>query len=574
MNSSPRFSRWFANERVGFACWLGLLLAVAYGGAIRAPFVFDDFAAVVENPTIKDLTDLRAVLSPPENTGVSGRPVVNLTLAVNHALGGLEPSGYHLFNVIVHAATALLLYGVLRRTLKEPALAQAATLLWAVHPLLTESVTCVVQRNEVIVGFFYLLTIYAVVRSSATAGPPRRWEFLAVVACWLGMASKEVMVSAPLVALLYDRTFIAGTFRAAWKQRGRLYAGLASGWLLLAWLVARSDHRGGTVGFGLGVRGWEYLLTQCRALVLYLKLSFWPYPLVLDYGTGVETRLAAVWPQATLLISLVVATAFVLRRASAIGFGGACFFAILAPSSSVVPLATQTVAEHRFYLPLAVVITMVVAAIRQQFGPRSHWFWLGAVGACVALTMARNRDYRSELVLWSDTVAKAPANARAHNNLGLALFHAGHREEARERYAEALRLDPSYAPAHANLGDVLVAEGRTPEAISAYDRALRFAPGLAAVRAKLVRQRHAQAIHLLKTGEVEQALTQFELALGMAPDDAEIRHNFGAALLAKGKWAEARREFEHALRLQPDYAKARTSLERLQALESGRSAVP
>ena len=228
---------------------LACVALVAYQNSFSVPLIFDDLPAIRDNPTIRQLG---SALSPPHGSGlpVDGRPVVNLTLAINYAFGGLEVRGYHLVNLAIHLAAALVLFGIVRRTLRQPAwrqryqdaalpLAFMSAALWAVHPLQTEAVTYVVQRAESLMGLLYLLTLYGFIRS-ADPGASRGWPILAIASCGLGMASKEVMVSAPLMVLLYDRTFVAGSFREAWRQRRGLYAGLAASWLLLGWLVLGS----------------------------------------------------------------------------------------------------------------------------------------------------------------------------------------------------------------------------------------------------------------------------------------------------------------------------------------------
>ena len=314
----------------------------------------------------------------PPNHGetVTGRPLLNLSFAVNYAISGLNVWSYHAANLAIHVLAALLLFGILRRTFllprwaeflsaafAEPALrlgclALAIALLWAIHPLQTESVTYIVQRAESLVGLFYLLTLYCFIRG-ATSGRGRSWYAAAVLACLLGMASKEVMVSAPLMVLLYDRAFLAGSFREAWRRRYGVYLALASTWLLLGWLVIVAGNRGGSAGFGAGVGSWAYLCTQFGAIVHYLKLSVWPHPLLLDYGPDTVPMTLEILPDAILVVLLGLATLVALWRWPKIGFLGAWFFAILAPTSSIVPVATQVVAEHRMYLPLAAVVTAV-----------------------------------------------------------------------------------------------------------------------------------------------------------------------------------------------------------------------
>ncbi len=414
----PRWGIPLAGAVIAFAVW------AVYANSFSAPFVFDDLMAITQNPTIRHLDRLGDVLSSPLfATGATGRPMVSLSLAINYALGGYEVRGYHITNTLIHTLAALVLFGIVRRTLLRPGLSErfgiaalplafAVALLWAVHPLLTESVTFVIQRSESLMGLFYLLTLYGFIRS-VESPVPRRWEIFTVMVCLLGMATKEVMVSAPLVVLLYDRCFATGSFRAAWRARWKMYTGLAATWLLLAYLVVGSHQRGGS--FQGGVSSWDYLLTQCQAIVMYLKLAVWPSPLVVDYGMTIVHRLADVWLQALLLVLLAVGTVVALRRRQAAGFLGFCFFAILAPSSSVVPLITQTMAEHRMYLPLASVIALVVLGAYRWLGKYSLPLWLVLVVVAGVVTIARNRDYESNLKLWTVTVAAVPDNAAGPN---------------------------------------------------------------------------------------------------------------------------------------------------------------
>ena len=221
--------------------------------------------------------------------------------------------------------------------------------------------TYIVQRAESLVGLFYLLTLYCFIRG-ATSNRRRPWYAVAVLACLLGMASKEVMVSIPLIVLLYDRAFLAGSFRRAWRRRYGVYLPLASTWLLLAWLVIATGNRGGSAGFGAGIGSWAYLCTQFGAILHYVRLCFWPHPLLFDYGQDTVPLTLAILPDAILVALLGLATLVALWRWPKIGFLGAWFFAILAPTLSVLPVATQVVAEHRMYLPLAAVLTAVALA--------------------------------------------------------------------------------------------------------------------------------------------------------------------------------------------------------------------
>ena len=458
---------------------------LAYHNSFTDPFIFDDIPSIQENPTIRHLWPPWALL------GHSSRPVVQLSLAVNYALGGFDPWGYHAFNVGIHILASLSLYGVLRRTLVSRTLraqwAQAAwpvaatvALIWLVHPLQTESVTYTIQRGESLMGLFYLLTLYCMIRS--TDGTQAQWwQIGAVASCALGMASKPVMVTAPLVILLYDRVFLAQSWREVGRQRGMMYAGLSATWLLLLLVLGngQGEWKESAGPAFAGITPAHYALAQLAVILHYVRLAFWPAPLCLDYGWmygwSTAQMVEAAWPALIVVCVLLGATVRALCRNSALGFLGAWFFLILAPTSSFVPIA-DLIFEHRMYLPLAAVVTIAVLGAymlsqrlergRQKFGQALRWILAGSVVLMLAgLTVRRNLDYASELAIWFDTVNKRPNNPRAHGFLGTALRNAGRVPEAMEQYEQALRLKPDYAEVHCNLGAALEQEGRVSEAM-------------------------------------------------------------------------------------------------------------
>jgi tetratricopeptide (TPR) repeat protein len=471
----------------------------------------------------------------------------------------------------------------------------AVALLWIVHPLQTESVTYVVQRAESLMGLFYLLTLYCFIRGVTE----EHWLWLSAACCLLGMATKEVMVTAPVMVLLYDRAFVSGSFREAWRRRGSFYLGLAGTWLLLGWLVLGTAGRGGTAGFGTAVPWWAYALTQFRAIALYLRLSFWPHPLIADYGRTLGGSPSAVLFDTVVVGLLLAATLHGLWRRPQFGFIGAWFLFILAPSSSVVPVATEIIAEHRMYLPLAAVLVAVVLALDALL-PRIPWLIVCGVAALGLAIMSarRNEVYRSSLALWADTVAKVPANAGARNNLGNLLFERGAVADAVVQYREALRLVPEYADAHYNLGLALAKTGKLPEAIEHYLAALRFRPddgrihnsyGLALLRLDRLdeaRQEFEAAVRLdpgladahvnrgnvlVQLGREKDAMGAYGEALRLEPGAADVHNNLGVLLVRSGQLPEAENQFREALRLLPDYREARDNLERLQGLQQARS---
>jgi len=572
------FARDFAPAR-RLALLRAVILVVAalgvYWNSRSTPFIFDDVLAVERNPTIRQLWPPGGVLNPPvDGSGVSGRPMANLSLALTYAIGGLDVRFYHWGNILLHLASALALWGVLRRTLRNwnrlpeddsEALAFAAALLWTVHPLLTETVVCVVQRNEILGSFFYLLTLYGFIRGcegadeksrdsrEGTRQGGARWFGFSLAACLVGITAKEIVATAPLVVLLYDRTFVAGTFQRAWRSHKTFYLALITTWLPLAWLVVHNARRGGTVGFGLSVSSWDYLLTQCRALVLYLRLSLWPHPLVVDYGWPVVRSIGEVWWQGALVLALLALTGLALVRKPVIGFVAACFFIILAPSSSFVPLITQTIAEHRMYLPLAAVIVMILGAGYAVAGRASLHVALAVAAGLGILTVRRNRDYRSELAIWTRTIADCPGNARAYGNLGRAYLQLGRWEDAIAACQQELALAPNYnGDARVNIGRALTELGRPAEAIPYFEAGLRLRPDSFDVH-------NNYGVALAALGRWPEAVGQYESALRLNPAFPELHNNLANALAKVGRWSDALVHYAEAVKLAPEFAEAETN---------------
>jgi tetratricopeptide (TPR) repeat protein len=575
---------------------------LAYANALDNPFVFDDMTSIVTNTNIRQLWSA-AAFSGPVQSAMAGRPLVSFSLAVNYALDALNPRGYHVWNLAVHVLTALLLFGIVRRTLsleriptplreRADGISFAAALIWIVHPLNTEIVNYVTQRTEAMMGFFYFLTLYAA--SRAMTGGSRGWTVGAVVACACGMASKEPMATAPLTVWLYDAVFISGSLRRALRQHTAMYAGLAATWLLLAALVFPGP-RWRSAGFASGITPWTYLLNQPTNIVEYLGLSVWPHPLLLDYGLTKPIALSSAIVPGIVVIGLLMATALTWFRWPALAFLATWFWITLAPSSSILPIATEVGAERRMYLPLAAVIVLatlgVDALLRRTAEAARHRAVGGATLAIVCsvfvwLTFTRNREYRSELGIWQTVLDRRP-NGRAHYNVAIALSgqqrideaiahlkmafddeprahyalgfeyeKMGRLEDAVHEYQNFLnrRPDDQQAPeAHIRLGAVLSGLERFDEAVKTLERAVWMRPRSADARFEL-------ANALMGNQQYEEAATQYGEHLRLAPGHAAALENLGLALIAQQREADAVEPLKQAVALQPREGRTRLIL--------------
>ena len=540
---------------------LAAAAVIAYAGTFSVPLLFDDESSIAGNPTLRHMA---SAFWPPADRTVTGRPVLNLSFAANYAISGPAVWSYHALNLAIHILAALTLFGIVRRTLSMregrpgTAIAFSVALLWTLHPLQTGAVTYIVQRAESLMGLFYLLTLYCFMRGARAGSRSQSlWHAASFGSCLLGMATKEVMASAPLVVLLYDRAFLAGGFGEAIRRRWKFYAALSATWLLLAWLIFSSHPPGASADAGTGLTWWRYALTQFPAIAHYLRLCFLPYPLVFDYGTVLAPPSLQIIPYALGVIGLAAATVWALFRHPAIGLLGASFFAILAPSSSVVPVVGETMADYRMYLPLIPVLVLALLGIYR---------WLGrpALPVCMVLaaglglaTVERNRDYSSAQSIWSDTVAKRPGNYRAHDNLaGVLIGVPGRLDDAIAHFEEAVRLRPDLAQSHNNLGNVLSnAPGRVEDAIAQYKEALRLEPSLYSAYIGLGNVLSGVP------GRLDGAITSYEVGLHLKPDSAEGHFNLGNALSrSPGRLNEAVAQYEEALRLKPGLAEAHFGL--------------
>ena len=542
--------------------------AAIYSHTLSVPLIQDDAPAITDNPSIRSILPAWGVLSPPSDAPVAGRPLLNLSYALNYAAGGTAVPGYHLVNLFIHVLGAWTLFALVRRTLLRPvlarrfgsaasALALAVSATWAWHPIQTESVTYVSQRAESLMGLFYLLTLYCFARGAEASGGRRRsiWFTVSVLSLLAGAGSKEVIVTAPLLVFLYDRTFFSGGFRQAWRLRWPLYLAMIAACIPLGVRALNLRHVG--VGYASGIAWWAYGLTESRVIIKYLLLTLWPNPLVFDYGWYEPSRLAATWPYVILLASMLIATVVSLRRAPALGFAACWFLLILAPTSSVVPIIGQSMAENRMYLPLA---GIAAAAVLGAYAAVGRWSLLafGAVAVGLGLgTVRRNQDYASELAIWSDTVDKCPANVRAHNNLGLTLEAIpGRLGDAIVQFKEALRLRQDYPEAHYNLGNAFTkTPGRLTDAIAEYEEALRLRPNFGDA------QNNLGTALLNVPGRLSDAIGHLEEAARLKPTSPEVRNDLGNALFSSpGRRNDAIAQYLEALRLKPDYPEAHYNL--------------
>jgi hypothetical protein len=592
--------------------WIVMVLAplVAYSNAFNVPFVFDGFNYIVEKEWIGDIWSGDEAKVKTFFAEAQTRPLVYLSFACDYQNSKFlttefptlaeTPTGHylpvwHVTSLAIHITAGLALYGAARRGFRSAKLggrfassaeriALTVALLWVVHPLDTQSVTYLYQRHESLMGMFYFLTLFLFTRF-AEGGPFRwGWAALSVSACLCGMASKEVMITAPFVVLWYDWVFVAEPERR-WttmflrfasagmelvRRRGVYHLATFATLGMLAYLLSFTykDYAKAGILDTSRITPQEYALSQIGVVRRYMQLSAVPVGLNIDYAW----RKPATWPStdefpyidswptnvdwpAIIFPGIFVfgfgfLTLIAIFRSPAIGFLGGTFFLILAPTSSIAPIIDLCF-EHRMYVPLAsilaleivladVALSMLLRRLGRSEATQEAVKTLLVVVIATTftiLTLDRNYDYRSQTALWDDAQRKAPKNERAKYNHGVYLQIEGTKEsmdQAIVQYYETLKLDPKYSSAHLNLANIYLYRGELDLAKQHYLALLALEPMHSAGR-------YGLADTLFRAKLYQDAKTELEKLLVDEPNNGDadkllkrVLEDMGSALAPTG----------------------------------------
>jgi tetratricopeptide (TPR) repeat protein len=581
----------------GRACLFGLLLAAvtifAYRPAWNGGFIWDDDAYITNNALLTAPDGLRRIwfsLDSPSQYF----PLVYTTFRFEHALWGLNPSGYHWVNVLLHVANALLVWRLLVR-LKVPGAWLAGTI-FALHPVQVESVAWITERKNVLMGFFFLLTLFAWV-AFLDERTKRPWCFyvLALVVYVLALSAKTTACTLPVALLLI-----------LWLQKKPInwrrilqivpffLLGLGMGLVAVWW----ERYHQGTRGVLFALSPIERVLIASRAVWFYLGKLVWPSNLTFIYP---RWNIAAGRPFDYLWLlagsGLCVAIYFLRRYVGRnIEVAAVFFVATLSPVLGFIMLYTfryTFVADHYQYLACIGPIALAsagTASLANAF-TRSRLFILSAavcvVAALAVLTWRQSAMYGDIEALWRTTLARNPSCWMAHNNLGIVLFQKGETDEAIAHYRTTLQMQPDFWDADYNLGSALLKKGEVDEAIAYCNRAVAMEPndpdaqvilgnalvGKERIDDAIVHYEKALAIRpdyfiaryslghaLLKKGEIDAAIVQSRAALSIQPENADAHTNLGIALDEKGQTAEAITHYQKALEIAPRSLSAANNL--------------
>jgi len=555
---------------------------LTYSNTFTSPFHFDDISQIVEYQRIRDLSKFL------DFEGV--RYIGELSFALNYHFGGLNVFGYHLVNIVIHIINGILVWLLVTLTFKSPKMggvsgsphpvgliALAAALLFVVHPIQTQAVTYIVQRYTSLATLFYLLSIVLFVKwrlQSLESGARFRWlfYFFSILSAVLAMKTKEISITLPFVIILIEFFFFGGRWRRAFFLLPYL---LTLAIIPLVFINLDTDKPIGDIVGEVreasqeteSISRGDYLLTQFRVIVTYIRLLFLPVKQNLDYDYPVYHSFftPVVFLSFLFLLAVFGLAVFLFIRSRKGGngylllssFGIFWFFITLSVESSIIPIR-DVIFEHRLYLPF---VGAALSFCSTMIYGIDYWRRLSGrrislqVAALILLVVTvlplsaaayqRNRVWKDEITLWRDVAGKSPFKARTHINLAFVSYNQGLTEEAVKEYRTALRLKPGIASVHNNLALVYYNQGRIDEAIEEYKVAIRLKPEIALAHLNL-------GLAYSNKGYADEAIEEFTTALSLNPRLTAAHFNLGLAYLRQGRPDKAEEEFKTTIRLKPD----------------------
>jgi tetratricopeptide (TPR) repeat protein len=563
-----------------------ILSVIAYSNTHDVPFLFDDTKNIAANPIIKNL---RHFIHPSEAKPYTGsfvhvqfvkRFVGYFTFALNYRIHGIDVRGYHAFNLFIHILTSILLYILVILTFRTPFMESSrlrdkarhvaffSALLFVSHPVQTQAVTYIVQRFASLATLFYILSLvlYIKARLSNRTGVNLLYFGLCIISAVLGMKTKEIAFTLPLSITLYEFMFFNG------KAKRRLLYLIP---LFLTMLVIpltyvslysdmdkpleeiMADAEQATTA--QRTPRIDYLLTELRVIVTYLRLLVLPVGQNLDYDYPIYSSFFTppVYLSFLFLLGVFGLGAFLYYRSSfsdralrLVSFGIFWFFITISVESSVFPLLP--IYEHRVYLPSAGVFAATAAGVF-LLAYRLRGMWMKTAGVVlVAIVIvlngaayARNTVWQSNISLWEDVVRKSPNKARPHTNLGEAYEEQDMVDKAIEHYQIALRAEPNTAIIYNNLGNAYRTKGMKRKAIEYFERAINLKPNIV--------EPHINLGILYKTaGQFDRAIHHYKRAISLNPNQPDAHYNIGNIYMFKGLTDIAIEHYRHAISLRPE----------------------
>ena len=473
-------------------CCLGIIV---YSNTFHGSFHFDDEPSIVNNYAIKHIQNLRSIWN-----FYPTRFITYLSIAFNYQLGGLKVFGYHLFNLLVHLGSAMLIWWLTILTFHTPLIKKEAISAYAkpiafftsaiflLHPIQTQPVNYIIQRATLLATFFYIasLSLYVKARLKQKERPSSHiWKVYysgSLLMAVISMLSKEIAITLPLAVFLYEFCFLRIKKDFRWKYFTPFFIIMLIMSMAILFTKALDFKRlGGAVEDGSSLSVLPYFLTQAKVKVTYLRLLFIPLNQNLDYDYPIAKSIFEIPVIFSFLVLFFILLAGIrlFHKHKLISFGIFWFFITLLPESGIIPIK-DIIFEHRLYLPMAGFSLFLVSTVYYLFGAKTLKPMVAILLIIIAcysvLTYRRNSIWKDEFTLWNDVIRKSPKKVRPYNNRGLAYIKQGDPSQAFSDFNRAIQIDPHLALAYYNRGLAYQKQGNLNQAISDYNRAIQINP--------------------------------------------------------------------------------------------------
>lgn len=539
-------------------CCLGI---IAYSNTFQSSFHFDDEPSVYQNIHIRDITNLRTIWK-----FWPTRFVTYFSFALNYQFNKYNVFGYHLANIILHVCVALVVRWFTLLTFTTPAMKDSglskyarqialfAGLLFVAHPIQTQAVTYITQRATLLAAFFYLLSITCYSKSRILAQDntgikSRVYYIVSLISATLALLSKEMTITLPFMILLYDAYFFRLDKPIYWKKKIPFFM-LALGIPIILFMTQSVDvvrlTRAGEEAARFSAK--EYLFTQFRVIVTYLRLFFFPINQNLDYDYPILKTFFDYRVIFSLLsLGVIFALALRLRKKhSLFSFCIFWFFLSLTPESSTLPIK-DVILEHRLYLPMVGFSILLSGGIyycllRKYINKPAIILTLIVCSFAVAAYL-RNFAWEDEFTLWGDAIKKSSHKARPYINRGFAYERAGDFRKALSDYNMAIQLKPDSALAHNKRGGIYYATGNFELALSDFNKALQL-------KKDFEKAYNNRGVIYARSGNVELALLDFAKAIEIDPYFTEAFRNRAILYKEIKEYEKSRADFQMADKLE------------------------
>ncbi len=574
----------------GICLLLAIVTLAVFGQTLTHDFInFDDNDYVYQNPVVARGLTLKGIAWAFGVHAVNWHPLTWISHMVDCQLYGLHPGGHHLTNVILHAATAILLFLVVRQMTGALWRSAFVAAVFAVHPLRAESVAWVAERKDVLSGLFFMLTVAVYI---CYVRRPRCWRRYGLVLLLfaMGLMCKPMLVTLPLVLLLLDCWPLQRTESTRELLLEKLPLLALSGAACVATLFAQSGNIGSIAAYSPAMRMGNAVLS----VFIYLRQMFYPAELAIFYPYPYQGLPPGEIVIAVIVVAAVSALVFWKRKLKPwLWVGWLWYLLMLLPVLGIIQMGRQAHADRYTYLPqIGLYLAVTWLAAEWSLKWRMSRVLTGGIMVAVILVLIgfawkQTSYWKNGETIWARAIACTKDNDAAHFNLGAVYLLNGRVDDAIAEFRSALQINPHVAEAEYNLGSAYLQKGDAADAVSHFQSALKINPhfeqaqfslgniclqshqwreAIPHYKAALQMNPDNPVCHLNlgiaieQTGHEEEAIEQFRKSLQLDPGNAQTENNLGNALMQTGQLDEAIAHFQKALQIRADYQKASVNL--------------